>query len=222
MHIAVIPAREGSKGLPFKNRMFFDMTADFIDTEAWFQQVIVSTDDDVIIEKATDRGYSVHHRTKDLSGDAVSIKSVFIAIINDLKISADAFLWLFYLPNLYKDPLDFRKARDIMDKGEIVSLCGLVPAKTHPFNCYRYDGKTGELEQYVKNDVYRRQDLPDAWMLHHYVCCFRAKELNNLNNELVNNETYPFFIDRKTSDNLIEVDTPEDYERWKSLSKEEK
>ena len=40
-HIALIPARKGSVGFKFKNRLFFDRTADFLDSIRWFDKVIV-------------------------------------------------------------------------------------------------------------------------------------------------------------------------------------
>ena len=59
-HIAIIPARKGSKGLPFKNRMFFDSSADFIDAQGIWDRVVVSTDDLEIEQKAKFRGYEYH------------------------------------------------------------------------------------------------------------------------------------------------------------------
>ena len=47
----VIPARKGSKGLPFKNRKLFDITAKTIPDDAK-PHTIVSTDDEHISELA--------------------------------------------------------------------------------------------------------------------------------------------------------------------------
>ena len=44
-HVAFIPARKGSKGFKFKNRILFSHTANFINQIDWFDEVIVSTDD---------------------------------------------------------------------------------------------------------------------------------------------------------------------------------
>ena len=77
---------------------------------------------------------------------------------------------------------------------------------------------TKKLSQYIENDIYRRQDLPSAWMHYHYVCCFKAKELEYLNSELLNSKTYPFFLSKEYAKNLIEIDTPEDFEEWKEVN----
>lgn len=214
-HIAFIPARKGSKGFPFKNRLLFDDTADFIDEHGWFEKVIVSTDDEIVEQKARERGYSVHRRPAQLCGDAVSIKEVLQSVIDDQKLDKKAIVWLFYLPIVYKNLSDFLRAKQVMEEGPVVSLCGFIEAKSHPFYCWSYDERTGQLKQYIKNDVYRRQDLPPAWTHHHYLCCFKAGEIGNLNNELISNRTYPFFLSGDTAEQLIELDTPQQYEQWK-------
>ena len=52
-------------------------------------------------------------------------------------------------------------------------------------------------------------------MLYHYVCCFRVGEITSLGEELISSYTTPMFLDDETAANLIELDTPEDLERWK-------
>jgi CMP-N-acetylneuraminic acid synthetase len=214
MHTAVIPARMGSQGFPFKNRRFFDYTADFLDNTKWYGRTIVSTDDPVVKELAQKRGYDVHERPEHLAGPAVSIKAVFTSVIDDMDIEVKSIVWLLYLPLLYKNRRDFEICREIIERPKVRSLCSFIRAKSHPYNCWKYDEKNGELSQYIENDVFRRQDLPAAWAHYHYVCCFKPTELDKLNSELINSRTWPYFLEDETRDNLIELDTPEDYEKW--------
>ena len=55
-------------------------------------------------------------------------------------------------------------------------------------------------------------------MHYHYLCAFKAEEIDSLNSELISENTYPIFLDEKTSDMLVEVDTPKDYEKWKRVT----
>ena len=201
-----------------KNQIFFDNTADFLKDLSWLDEVIVTSDDIVVLDKAKRKKYTVYERSDVLSSSDISIKSVFKDLINSLKIQNDVILWLFYLPILYKNHSDFEQAKTIIEKSEIRSLCTFVPAKTHPLNTWQYDQKNKKLSQYIENDIYRRQDLPFAWMHYHYVCCFKAKELNHLNSELLSSETYPIFLSDDYAKNLIEIDMPEDFEKWKKAN----
>lgn len=217
-HIAVIPARAGSIGLPKKNQILFDNTIEFLKDLLWLDEIIVNSNDNVVLDKAKKRKYTIYERSEFLSGPDISIKSVFTDLTNSLKIKDNIILWLFYLPILYKNYSDFEKAKTIIEKPEVKSLCTFIPAKTHPLNTWQYDVKNKKLSQYIKNDIYRRQDLPPAWMHYHYVSCFKVNELKNLNNELLNSDTYPIFLSKEYAKNLIEIDTPEDLEKWKEAN----
>ena len=140
-HIAVIPARAGSVGLPKKNQILFEYTAEFLKDLSWFDEVIVNSNDMVVLDKAKKRNYSTYKRSEELSCSNISIKYVFQDLIKSLKIKDDVILWLFYLPILYKNYSDFEKAKGIIEKPEIKSLCTFVPVKTHPFNTWKYDLK---------------------------------------------------------------------------------
>jgi N-acylneuraminate cytidylyltransferase len=217
-HVAVIPARAGSVGLPGKNRMFFDATADFIDGLGWFDRVIVSTDDPVVAEKGRSRRYDLRDRPADLAGPAVSIKAVFEDLVPAMAVAPDDMLWLFYLPVLHKDPADFEAARELAEQSGTDSFMSFIQAGTHPYTCWKWDGR--RLAQYIENDLFRRQDMPPAWMTYHYTCGFKAKVLGDLNSELVGPMTVPLFLSEATARSLVEVDTPEDLERWQRLQAE--
>ena len=214
-HVAFIPARLGSKGLPLKNRLLFPNTADFLEHLDWIDEIVISTDDPVLAREGQGRGYTILERPKQLAGDAIPIKAVIEGAITQMNLEPIVVLWLFYLPILYKNKADFEDARQILDSKKLESLCTFIPAKTHPFNCWQYSTEKGELSQFIENNRFRRQDLPEAWMLYHYICCCRVSCLPKLNNELVCKQTYPIFLPKEVADRLIEIDTPEDLARWK-------
>ena len=56
-------------------------------------------------------------------------------------------------------------------------------------------------------------------MHYHYVSCFKAKILKKLNSELLNAETYPVFLSDNYAKNLIEIDEPKNYEKWKKINR---
>jgi len=221
-HIAFIPAREGSVGFKHKNRLFFNNTADFLDSVEWYDNTLVSTDDSVVSDLAKKRNYLVHSRSSVLSGPDISIKAVLENVVCQVNLEPDTILWLFFLPILYKERSHFDLAKSIIEQDDINSLCTFVAASSHPYNCWKYDEKIGNLTQYIPNDVFRRQDLPPAWQNYHYVYCCKVKELSKLNSELINADTHPIFLPKETVDKLIEVDTPKDYEKWKRLNIENK
>lgn len=74
------------------------------------------------------------------------------------------------------------------------------------------------MEQYIPNDVYRRQDLPPAFSPHNYLQCMKVEELEYLNSEMINRNTFPYFIDAETANSIIEVDTPDELAIWKKLN----
>lgn len=215
-NIAIIPARLGSVGFKFKNRKFFDLTADFIDKSKLFDEVVVTTNDEIIKEYSQKRKYTIHHRNEYLSGGDISIKAVFVNMVEELKIDPNANLWLFYLPIIYKNQKDFSSAVELVNKSNLSSLMSFVSATTHPYTCWKH--VNGKMEQFIANNAFRRQDMPEAWTHYHYVCSIKASYLSSVNDELIGVKTHPLFLDQKTKDSLIEIDTPEDYEKAKALN----
>ena len=67
-----IPAREGSKGVRFKNRKLLSYTVDSIPKE-YRHLVYISTDDEVLKKQANDFGINVVDRPKELATDTSSV-----------------------------------------------------------------------------------------------------------------------------------------------------
>ena len=216
-NIAVIPARRNSKGIKFKNRIFFNITADFLKKLDFIDSVIVSSDDPIVLKKAKNYNFEQHKRKKKYAGDTTSIKKTLLNLIKEQKLNKNDNLWLFYIPLVNRKKKDFDKAYRITKTKKFRSLCSFIEIDyaNHPYYCWKYLNK--KVIQYIPNRVFRRQDLPKAYSHFHYLCCFKIGEINKLNDELINSYTRPIFLNNDIVKNLIEIDTPNDVKRFKRL-----
>ncbi len=213
-HLAFIPARKGSKGLKNKNLILFDNTANFLKKISLFDEIHVSTNEKKLIKKIKKYHFNLHLRKNKFSGDKVSIKKTLQNFIKEKKINKNFFIWLFYLPIIYKNKKDFLIAMNTIKKKRINSICSFVHSKSHPFHSWKIK-KNNKISQFIKNDVFRRQDLPRSYDHYHYVCAFKVKEISKLNSELINSHTFPLVFSNKTQSKLIEIDTSDDLKKYK-------
>ena len=194
-HIAIIPARKNSKGFPKKNRIYFDNTVKFLKSINWFDKTILTSDDEWFKDKCKKNNIEFYKRDKKLSGSKVPIKKVFQDIMKNYDFSSKTILWLIYIPLIPKRKSHYFLAKKQIEKKKVKSLCGFTKVLTHPFLTWGF--KDRKIFQFIKNNIFRRQDLPKAYSHNHIVCCFKINEIKNLNNELLNVSTYPLIIKEK-------------------------
>ena len=216
IHVAVLPARKGSVGFKGKNRILCQETFDFVEKIGIFDEVIVTTDDEVILSQAIDLNFSVINRSSNLCQNNTSIKDVMIDVIDQKKYGKNHVLWLLYLTIPYKDYRDFHAAKSKLDDGHSHTLCSFINVSSHPYDTWFID-KKNKIKKFIPNDVYRRQDKPTALEHHHYICAFTADKIQNLNSELISDNTTPIIIDNDKKNYLIEVDSEIDYQIWKEI-----
>lgn len=206
----VIPAREGSKGLPYKNRKLFNYTADIIPYELREHTYILSDDSD-IIQSGRDYGFNITPRSKSISQDETSTKEImdyFIKYHNCDSSDDIVMLYLTYPQRKWEHVLN---ALNIMNQRGAKSLLCKKQVCGSPYLMLKEEeGDRGS--QLIEHDLYRRQDYPKCFELSHYISIFNASELNNLNNNLYNSDT--IFIDMP--EDIIDVDTQKDLDkiRW--------
>ena len=92
----LIPARRNSKGLPFKNRILFDNTINIIPAEL-LDKALISTDDEVLIEKTRSMGLNVSIRPDNLAKDETSTKDVVQYHIDSGDIDEKSVVIMLYL-----------------------------------------------------------------------------------------------------------------------------
>lgn len=219
-HIAFVPARKGSVGFKDKNLILFKYTGEFLKKNELFSKKFVSTNDSRVEKISKKYHFHVHKRSDLLSGNKVSIKKTLKNFIKEKNISKESIIWLFYIPIIYKRKKDFINAKKITLYKNFKSLCSFKKIDNSPFNSWYK--KKGKMFQFIKNDYFRRQDLPETFTHYHYLCAFKAKYIDLLNSELVCSDTIPIILNKNTSSNLIEIDSSHDYVLWKKNEKKYK
>ena len=135
-NIAVIPARKNSQGFKFKNRILFDETLNFLKDINWFDQKILTTDDEVLINRGKKNDLKVLKRSKKNSKNNVSIKKVMEEVVDQIKPEPDDKIWLLYLTIPYKNKKDFNNVKKISQDKNFKSLLSFREVITHPFDCW--------------------------------------------------------------------------------------
>jgi CMP-N-acetylneuraminic acid synthetase len=74
---------------------------------------------------------------------------------------------------------------------------------THPYLCVHADGR-----QIVEHNLYRRQDYPEVYEISHFHCMFEAGDIDSLNHNLYNANTYFYDIPR-----VVDIDHEKDMEK---------
>lgn len=189
----VIPARRDSKGLPFKNRKLLDYTLnEFPDNVR--KKVIVTTNDEKIIEKLSNTEFNILKREEQLSDDTTNMKDVMQDVIEKYHLDENCTIVMLYLTSPNRKYSDIKNIYEFYSKNNFKTLTCCVKPRTHPYLCL-FKKEDGKGEQIISHDLYRRQDYPECFELSHFVCIFQVSELSNLNKNMYNDDTYFYQID---------------------------
>ncbi len=204
----LIPARRNSKGLPFKNRKLLSETLNIIPKEHR-EKILISTDDEYIIEFCKNNKLSFLMRSEENSQDKSSTKSVIIESYPQIKTKSLVLLYLTYPERTWQDVCS---AIEFFEKSGSDSMLCSKELQTSPFLMMFRKGIRGR--QIIQHNLYRRQDYAECFEISHYIGIFNKKKIDLLNNNMYNNNTVFFPID-----NVIDVDTPKDLEKFNEKNK---
>jgi CMP-N-acetylneuraminic acid synthetase len=209
----IIPARLGSKGLPFKNRKLIQHTLSII-PEDKIDSCWISTDDHVISEIATVQGFNFIRRPDELASDTASIRDVLVHAIDHIRIKKDELVLMLYLTYPERTWEDVEGAIDFFfnyyQDGLSDSMLCKKEIATHPYLCMQEHGVNGIFgKQIVSHDLYRRQDYPKCFEISHYISIFKAGSIAKLNQNLYCDSTV-FYPIRQ----VIDVDTQKEFEEF--------
>ncbi len=200
----IIPARKSSKGFKFKNRILFDYTAGTIPTHL-ANNVIVSSDDQELINRATELDFLVDVRESALADDHASMKDVLLSIIKKNHIKDDDEIILLYLTYPQRTWSDITTIYTFFQEQRASSLACAESITDHPHLClYELDNNKGK--QVVDHDLYRRQDYPKCFRYSLFVAVYKTSEVKRLNDLLFCTNTIFYKLAHKS----IDVDHKQD------------
>lgn len=218
--IAMIPAREGSKGIPSKNRLLLagkPMMAHTIEAARKcraIDEVFVNSESDEFLTIGREFGAQSHKRPEILAEDTASMKSVLSEFVEEKKRIFRQFAVVVLYPTY---PL--RSAEDIARiikeyrKKKECPLVGLKEPKTHPYLVF--DANKLPIFRYSFNKLYRRQDYPIYYELTHFACVVPCSAIREINNQLLHNnlKKQRYITLHQEKERLVNVDTREDFEQ---------
>lgn len=204
----VIPARRGSKGVPFKNRTLIEHTLKIIPSEL-SDRVYITTDDEVIQELYSDR-YNVIERAPKYAQDITSTKDTLLNFFETIgKNSGTCILLYTVYPNrTWQDVIDFYKLYNQMGASSVLAKKEVI--EPHPF-LMMYDMGNNSGKQVIEHNLYRRQDYPPIFELSHFISIFNISGLKDLNNNLYNEDTLYFEI---SNNKTLNIDTQNELNIW--------
>lgn len=170
--IGIIPARGGSKGIPHKNRILVNKkplivyTIEAAQRSRFLDQVVVSSDDEKILQIARRTGVVALKRPKRLAGDEISSEAVIAHVLEQLKARGEEYRFFVLLQptSPLRDQDDIDAAMKMFLKKNAKALISVFIPAHSPFKAFVCDG-SGFLRGIVdqKMPFMRRQDLPVAY-----------------------------------------------------------
>ena len=223
-HLAIIPARGGSKRIPSKNikklngKPLIVHTVDFALQSNFFDRVIVSTDSEEIANIALKAGAEVPFmRPTELAQDHVTDKPVISHCVNWIeKNENDLPDLIWYLkptsPLRFKTDLLKIEKQFIRSKPDSIRSVTKVQSTDHPYWMFVKD-EQGFSEPLIKGihikDYYQSQLLPPVYQLNGN---YEVISIGTLKN-------HDFLFGEKISlyetaqDSSLDIDTPEDFNK---------
>ncbi|MFX1391958.1 MAG: cytidylyltransferase domain-containing protein [Promethearchaeota archaeon] len=217
--LGIITARGGSKGIPRKNikllagKPLIEYTFNAVKKSKLINRVILSSDDDEIIEFSKNRGIEApFKRPAELAtDDAKSIDVLTHAVVFLKKIEE-------YTPDYIitlQPTSPFRIAKDIDNAIELViknneadSLVSVikVPHNFNPYSIMMYDGKF--LKHYIKKvRIMRRQAKPVFYARNGAAIYITSYDLLMKKKKIIGEKCLPYFMPKERS-----LDIDDDYD----------
>jgi CMP-N,N'-diacetyllegionaminic acid synthase len=216
--LALITARGGSKGLPRKNvlqaggKPLIAWTIEAALKSRVVSQVVLSSDDDEIIEAAKAWGCAVPFRRPEyLASDTSTSMDVVLHAIEE--VQGFDYVMLLQPTSPLRTDQDIDAAFEVLKSEQAPSCVSVSEAEQSPYWMYRLDERSKLHRLFSAGSIaQRRQDLPSVYILNGAIYVARIDWLRKTKS-FVTNETVAYIMNRRNS---LDIDTPEDFEIFRS------
>jgi N-acylneuraminate cytidylyltransferase len=217
--LALIPARGGSKGLPRKNvlplggKPMIGWTIEAALGANCVSRVVLSSDDDEIIETAANFGCDVPFvRPDSLSSDYSSTMDVIMHALDQLP--GFDYVILLQPTSPLRHAQDIDNAFSLMCAQGAPACVSICSVDESPYWMFQLEGQ-GRLRQVLQlpSGITRRQDLPSVFYLNGAVYIADVKWLRREKN-FISSDTVGYVMPRSRS---LDIDTSEDFMKASEL-----
>lgn len=188
--LTIIPARGGSKGIPYKNlsilagKPLLVYSIEHAFNTKSVNRIIVSTDNPDIMQVAKTAGAEVVHRPVKISADTSTSESALLHVLEYLKDKEDyePQLVVFLQPTSpLREHFDIQNAVDTLIKEEADSLFS-----ASPFHWFIWRDESGELKSFNYDFQNRqcRQECPQEYIENGSIYIFKPWVLRKFNNRM--------------------------------------
>jgi len=210
--LAVIPARAGSKGLPGKNHLtlsgkpLIQWTIEAALQTSGIDQVVVSSDDEVVINLAESLGVSVHRREAALSDDTAQAS----AVIADALGHFPGFQTLVYLQptSPLRASIHIEEALQRFNASLKVPVISVTKVTQPPEWMYTLDAD-GQMIPYILSEELRRQDTKIKYIPNGAIYIADINLLSENGYVFANSSPQPYVMDSRTS---VDIDDKFDFD----------
>ncbi|CAM4089993.1 acylneuraminate cytidylyltransferase family protein [Vibrio neonatus] len=213
--IALIPARGGSKRLPRKNilslagKPLINWTIEAARKCSYIDEIIVSTDDQDIMDVAVDCGAVVPElRPKALSSDEAKTEDVVFYTLEKFAQDADILILLQPTSPL-RQAKHIEQALDLFIEKEAFSIVSVTPCEHSPLwsNTLPEDHCLGS---FISDNANKRsQELGDYYRLNGAIYIFDVSELKILEKLAYTDNSYAYIMNNESS---IDIDNQLDFD----------
>jgi CMP-N-acetylneuraminic acid synthetase len=210
--LAVIPARAGSKGLPGKNFLSLDgkpliqWTIEAALETPGIDQVVVSSDDELVLELAQSLGVIAYKRPAELCGDFSQASEVIADVVSAFP-NYQTLIYLQPTSPLRREP-HISEALGKYNTGLKIPVISVVEVTQPPEWMFTLN-EQGRLDSYLPADEIRRQDTQLKFIPNGAIYIAHIDSLKNDGFVFSKSNSLPFVMDSKTS---VDIDDKFDFE----------